>query len=195
MVANALSATRAGRRFEPGDLSRRLSGTLAYSVFDLLVPYKVPRNHLTVRLMRRPYVDALIQHREHGIIIGSLWVITGFRQSGLPVHKPYKGYSTYTTWRRWTLLLDAIASISELPLVAIFYVGLMISAGSGLISFGILLRWMVGGIGVPGWVSVILSVWLLGGIAILFIGVIGIYLSKIFIETKHRPYTIIRKIY
>jgi len=178
-----------------GDVFRRLSGAVAYSILDLVIPYKVPRNHLTVRLMRRAYVNALIQHRESEIIIGNLWVITGFRQAGLPVAKPYKGHSSYSTWRRWTLLLDAIASISEVPLVAIFYVGMMISAGSGLVSFWLLLRWTVNGVGVPGWVSVMLSVWLLGGIAILFIGIIGIYLSKIFIETKNRPYTIIRNVY
>jgi putative glycosyltransferase len=46
-----------------------------------------------------------------------------------------------------------------------------------------------------GWKSVMASIWLLGGVIISFIGVIGIYLSKIFIETKQRPFTIVKKIY
>ena len=50
-------------------------------------------------------------------------------------------------------------------------------------------------VGVAGWVSVMLSVWFLGGLSILFIGVIGMYLSKVFIETKQRPYVIVRAVY
>ena len=46
-----------------------------------------------------------------------------------------------------------------------------------------------------GWTSVMASIWLMGGIIISFIGIIGIYLSKIFIETKKRPFTIVKKIY
>jgi len=46
-----------------------------------------------------------------------------------------------------------------------------------------------------GWTSVMASIWLLGGMVISFIGVVGIYLSKIFSETKQRPYTIVRQIY
>jgi len=48
---------------------------------------------------------------------------------------------------------------------------------------------------VAGWVSVMLSVWFLGGLAILFIGVVGLYLSKIFVETKNRPLTIVRAVH
>jgi putative glycosyltransferase len=46
-----------------------------------------------------------------------------------------------------------------------------------------------------GWTSVMASIWLLGGLIISFVGVVGIYLSKIFSETKQRPYTIVRQIY
>jgi putative glycosyltransferase len=50
-------------------------------------------------------------------------------------------------------------------------------------------------IGVEGWSSVMVSVWFLGGLTIFCLGVIGIYLSKVFIETKQRPYTLVRRIY
>ena len=178
-----------------GGYFRRLSGNIAYWAIDKLIPYNIPHNHLTVRLMRRAYVDALVQHREHQVVIGGLWVITGFRQAGMAVEKPYKGSSSYSFHRRWWLLLDSITSFSEAPLVAIFYLGILISimsAGYGLFVIG---RWLIVGVGVDGWVSVILSVWFLGGLAILFIGIIGIYLSKVFIETKNRPYTIVRAVH
>jgi putative glycosyltransferase len=178
-----------------GSAVKRLTGAIAYKVFDLLLSARIPTNHLTVRLMRRTYVDALLLHRETQLVIGGIWVITGFRQVGLAVDKPYKGATTYSLRRNWQLLLDSVTNFSETPLIMIFYVGLAISTVAGLFAIVLLFRWLLGGVAVAGWVSVMLSVWLLGGLAILFMGVIGIYLSKIFIETKRRPLTIVRKIH
>lgn len=178
-----------------GSLFRRWTGAMAYRVFDWLLAAKIPTNHLTVRLMRRNYVDALLMHRETQLIIGGLWVITGFRQTGRYVDKAVKPATTYTALRLWTIFLDSVTNFSAKPLVAIFYIGLMIFMASMAVSLWLLARWAVYGVSVEGWVSVMLSVWVLGGLAILFIGVIGIYLSKVFLETKGRPLSIIRRIY
>lgn len=178
-----------------GDRFRKWSGELAYVVLDLLIPYKIPRNHITVRLMRGAYVDALLLHKEQQTVIGGLWVITGFRQVGMPVDKLHRGETTYSFRRRWSLMLDSITSFSELPLVAIFYLGIAISALSLVVGVVLVILRLVRGVGLAGWVSVMLSVWFLGGLAIFCIGLIGIYVSKIFIETKARPYTIVRKIH
>lgn len=178
-----------------GSLFRRLSGAAAYKLFDALVPYKIPVNHLTVRLMRRAYVQSLLLHQEQQTVIGGLWVITGYRQIGVAVNKIMRHGTTYSLMRRWHTFIDSITSFSEAPLVAIFYIGIAISLLSGIYATGLFLRWLVGGIGVPGWLSVMISVWLLGGFAIFCIGLIGIYLSKIFIETKNRPYTIVKAIH
>jgi putative glycosyltransferase len=179
----------------PDGLVRRLAGALAYRIFDWLLSIHIPTNHLTVRLMRRSYVDALLLHRETQLVIGGLWVITGFRQLGVSVAKTSKGATTYPFARAWQALLDSVTNFSAIPLVAIFYLGLFISMVTGLFTASLLLRWVLGGVGVPGWVSVMLSVWLLGGLAILFIGVVGLYLSKVFVETKGRPLTIVRAVH
>jgi putative glycosyltransferase len=52
-----------------------------------------------------------------------------------------------------------------------------------------------GGIGVPGWASIMVSIWFLGGVTIFCVGVLGIYLAKVFTETKNRPYTVVRHVY
>lgn len=179
----------------PGTFMRRMAAALAYRIFDWLLSVRIPTNHLTVRLMRRAYVDSLLLHRETQIVIGGLWVLTGYRQLGIPVTKRNKGATTYPFLRSWQIFLDSVTNLSATPLVAIFYVGLLISAAAGLFTFSLLLRWAFGGVGVAGWVSVMLSVWLLGGLAILFIGVVGLYLSKIFVETKNRPLTIVRAVH
>jgi putative glycosyltransferase len=178
-----------------GGLLHRFGSWVAYTAFNLLIPAGIPTNHLTIRLMRRDYVDALLLHGETQIIIGGLWVITGFRQAGLRIDKQVKGETTYAFLRRWKMFLDSVTNFSEAPLIGIFYLGIIIAAISSVVGAWLLVRWLVFGIGVAGWLSVMMSVWFLGGIAIFCIGVIGIYLGKVFMETKNRPYTIVRKVH
>lgn len=178
-----------------GDLGERLSGAVAYGIFDALFSHPIPRNHITVRLMKREYVDSLLLHREQETVIGGLWVITGFRQIGIPVDKKARNETTYSYWHRWLKLIDSVASFSETPLVAIFYLGIIISGLSVLMGIALLIHKLIFRGAIEGWVSVMLSVWFLGGLLIFCVGVIGIYVSKIFIETKNRPYTIVRRVH
>ncbi len=178
-----------------GGFWQRVTGEIAYKLFEALISYRIPRNHVTVRLMRRAYVDALLRHREQQTVIGGLWVITGFKQLGVPVNKAVRDGTTYGYWRRWIVLIDSITSFSETPLVAIFYLGIVISTLSVLVGIGLLIHKIIFQGAVEGWVSVMLSVWFLGGLLIFCVGVLGIYISKIFVETKNRPYTIVRRIH
>lgn len=167
-----------------GGRRERWLGDIAFRIFSILLSHPIPRNHITVRLMTRDYVNALTLHREQETVIGGLWVITGFKQIGRPVAKRQRNETTYTYWRRWLVLIDSIASFSEIPLVAIFYLGIAISGLSVFVAIILLIHKIAFRGLVEGWVSVMLSVWFLGGLLIFCIGVIGIYISKIFIETK-----------
>jgi putative glycosyltransferase len=178
-----------------GDFGERLSGSIAYRLFDMLLSHPIPRNHITVRLMKRAYIESLLLHREQETVIGGLWVITGFRQIGIPVNKLQRQETTYSYWHRWLKLIDSVTSFSETPLVAIFYLGIVISGLSALVAVGLLIHKLVFLGAIEGWVSVMLSVWFLGGLLIFCVGIIGIYTSKIFIETKNRPYTIVRRVH
>jgi putative glycosyltransferase len=71
----------------------------------------------------------------------------------------------------------------------------MICGLSGVVGIGLLIHKFIYRGLIEGWVSVMISVWFLGGMLIFCVGIIGIYVSKIFIETKNRPYTIVRKVY
>jgi putative glycosyltransferase len=178
-----------------GDFGERLSGNIAYRVFNALLSHPIPTNHITVRLMKREYVDSLLLHRERETVIGGLWVITGFYQLGIPVEKLARKGTTYSFWHRWLMLINSVTSFSETPLVAIFYLGIVIFGLSTLVGVGLLIHKLVFRGAVEGWVSVMMSVWLLGGLLIFCVGIIGIYVSKIFIETKNRPYTIVRNVH
>ncbi len=178
-----------------GGVWERITGRIFYTLFNALSTDSLPLNVLTVRLMTRRYVDALLQFREREILIAGLWTIAGFEQIGVPIQKGYKGSTTYTFRRKVSHLVNSITSFSNRPLVYIFYLGFFIMCISASMALYLVIRRIFFSIGVEGWASVMVSVWFLGGLTIFCLGVIGIYLSKIFVETKQRPYTLIRHIY
>ena len=103
--------------------------------------------------------------------------------------------TTYSLSKKIEHVTNSITSFSEVPLKLIFYMGLTILAGSLAYASYLIFNRLVLSQAVDGWASVMVSIWLLGGMTLSFIGIIGIYLAKIFTETKQRPNTITRKIY
>ncbi len=152
-------------------------------------------NVVTARLMTSRYVKALVSHQERELCLAGLWAITGFEQQPISVRKGDRGESTYTVRKRISALANAITSFSNRPLVYIFQIGVAVMALSVAAGGVLLYKSLSGEIGVPGWASIMVSIWFLGGLIIFCIGVIGMYLAKIFTETKQRPYTIVRAEY
>jgi putative glycosyltransferase len=172
----------------------RLSAEWFYTIFNAISDVKLPRNLTTARLMTARYVQALVQHHEREVLISGLWQLTGFAQTPLVVAKAAKGSSTYSLARKLTITVNAITSLSNRPLIFIFYLGLAIVLGAGAAACFLVIEALTSGF-LAGWPSLIVSVWLLGGLTIFCLGIIGIYLSKIFTEVKQRPYTIVRHHY
>ena len=124
-----------------------------------------------------------------------LWAITGYAQIAAPVEKKSRRETSYSVGHRVAALVDNITSFSNRPLVYIFYLGSLIMIVSACAALVLIWRTEHGSVGVPGWPTLIVSIWFLGGITIFCIGVLGVYLSKIFIETKDRPQTVVRADY
>jgi putative glycosyltransferase len=190
--ADVVYGVQAERR---GGLCDRLSGHLYYWIFRALTGLPIPTDIVTARLMTRRYVDALTSFEEREIDIAGLWAITGFHQVPRPVKKHSSSETTYTLAHKVNLLIDSITSFSSLPLTTIFYFGLLVSSIAAVFSCYLVISWFLLDAPLMGWTSVMASVWLLGGLLISFVGVIGIYLAKVFSETKRRPNTIVREIY
>jgi len=188
-VVYGVQSSRKGGWFE------RLSGSLFYSIFDLLTSIEHPRNLVTMRLMTRRYVEALFQFKEHEMVISCLWVITGFNQQRQVINKGSRLGSSYSLLHKISHAVNAITSFSAAPLKFIFYIGCAIFSISLFYAIYIIYQRLFNQHSMDGWTSLIISIWLLSGLMILFIGIIRVYLSKIFMETKHRPTSIIRKIY
>ena len=144
--------------------------------------------------MKSDYARALTMHKEHKTAIGGLWVETGFKQTGVKFKKLSRATSSYGFTTRMTVMLDSITSFSERPLYFVFFLGLFILVMSTCVSVALFALWCSGKV-LPGWISVMASVWFLGGLATFSIGVVGLYTSRIFVETKMRPYTIVRQVH
>jgi len=178
-----------------GGLFERVTGAMFLRLFNALSTHPLSRNMITARLMSKRYVSALLEHREREVLIAGLWVLTGFHQVPVFIQKQHRSSSTYNLRKKISYLVNAITSFSNKPLVFIFYLVCVILAISSIAALDMIVRRIFFGTLLRGWASLIVSVWLLGGLTIFCLGVIGIYLSKIFVEVKQRPYTITREVY
>lgn len=121
------------------------------------------------------------------------WV--GFSSSAIEVeHAPrFAGKTSYDFKRLLNLAMDISLAFSDKPLKLTVKLGAAVSTGAFLFGIITLIRYLVGAITEPGYTSLIISVWFLGGLVIFIIGIIGLYLSKVFEGVKNRPLYIIEK--
>lgn len=183
------------QKIRKGSLFERWSGSIYYTLLNLLLDIEHPRNITTARLMTRRYLDALLSHKEVETVISCLWVITGFKQSSRVVVKHKTNGTTYGIFKKLNHAINTIVSFSSAPLRMIFACGVVVFLSSILYAFLLIFNRIFMSKPVDGWTSIMVSIWLLGGMIISFIGIIGIYLSKVFSETKQRPQVIIKDIY
>lgn len=184
-----VQASRKGGVFE------RWSGRWFWRLFNALTGLQLTENMVTARLMTRRFVNALLTYREREVFFHGIAYITGFRQSAHIIKKHATSETTYTFRRKLALLVNSITAFSNAPLVGIFYFGSGISVMAFAYIIYVVVKWFTMGIPVSGWASTIASLWLIGGMIISFMGILGIYLSKIFLETKQRPLTTVREIF
>jgi len=176
-----------------GGVFERIGGMAAWFLVRKLYNADIPLNQCTVRLMRRAYVNALLLHKESNTVIGGLWAITGFRQIGMAVDKGYRRKSSYSASHRIRTLLNGVTSFSEAPLFLMIYLGMLFTLVSFFVGVFVILEKVLFRAQV-GWASLIVSIWFIGGVIVFCLGVIGVYVSRIFIETKQRPYIIVRRV-
>jgi putative glycosyltransferase len=175
-------------------LFQNICGNMFYKIIKFLSDYDLPANVVAARLMTRRYVESLLLHTEREIFMSGLFFITGYKQVKVDIEKKYKGKTTYSFSKRVQIFFNAISSFSKKPLEYIFYFGALVSTTSFGFILYLIFRWLFFSQPPKGWSSLIISVWFLSGLIILFIGIIGIYLSRIFSETKNRPYSIVKEV-
>lgn len=184
-----VQANRKGGWFE------RWSGKLFYKLYNFLTDVKIPQNFLTVRLMSKQFIKSLGSFQETELVLSMLLTLTGYSSQEVIVTKLSVSPTTYSFPKKLSLLLNAITSSTSKPLWLIFNLGFLITFISAIYAMFLIYQKLFHHIGIDGWTSVIVAIIFFGGLIILFLGIIGIYLAKIFNEVKHRPLTIVKKLY
>jgi putative glycosyltransferase len=178
-----------------GTLLQRAAGNFFFWLVNALSDQPLPRNIVTARLMTRDYVRALVRHRDREFMIAHLWELTGFRQVPVAIRKLSRSPSTYSLRSRIDMAVKHLTTTSTKLLHVIFYFGIAICLLAAAAVLYFLGRYFVAGIGVDGWMSLIVAVCFFGGLTTLILGVLGIYIANILSETKRRPYTVVRRVY
>ena len=150
-------------------------------------------DHADFRLLSRRVVEALRAHGESNLFLRALIPQLGFTTATVTYEraKRFAGTSKYPLGRMVSLGLEGITSFSIRPLRAIFVLGFVVSILSACLGIWALVMALVFHSVVPGWTSTVVPIYLVCGLQMLCLGVIGEYIGKIYLETKHRPRFII----
>ena len=162
--------------------------------FNALAGIKVDSESVNYGIYHRRVVDAVLANDDRNRFFPLLVRWSGFKLGTVDVAHQGRpeGTSAYTVMKGLRLAIGSIIGYSRGPLLAAIFAGV----GMGFVAFCIAVYyawlWWVEGIEVPGFASLIISIWLVGGLNLLFLGVVGIYVGEVFVQTKHRPHFLVR---
>jgi len=168
---------------------KKKSAELFYRLMQRLGPVKLPINTGDFRMMSKDATEAVKQLREHNRFMKGIFAWVGFPSVGVSYNRDsrYAGTTKWNYIKLWNLSIDGITAFTIAPLKLATYIGLMIAAASFLYAIYIVFKVIVIGEAVQGFPTLVVLILLLGGIQLIFLGVIGEYLGRIFSETKNRP--------
>lgn len=183
------------RRRDVDSWLKRTTAEGFYRVLAMLGAQTV-HNHADYRMMSRRAIDALRSFREVNLYLRGIIPLIGFRTAVVEYDRTarFAGESKYPFGKMLSLALDAVTSFSVVPLRLISLLGFLVFAGAMLVSGWAIWAALATDRALPGWTSIVLPMYFLGGVQLLALGVIGEYLGKLYIEVKSRPRFIIEQV-
>lgn len=172
---------------------KRFTAEAYYKILEKMGA-KIIFNHADFRLMSKRALEAFAEFKEVNVFLRGIVPMVGFK-SEIVTYERFErtaGESKYPLKKMLALAWEGVTSLSIRPIRLILALGII----SLLISFGILIYTiisLISGVAVAGWTSLMLSIWLLGGLQLLAMGILGEYIGKIYLETKKRPRYIIEE--
>ena len=176
---------KVSRQADP--LMKRLTAQAFYKLQDTMGVESI-YNHADFRLLSRRALDMLSTYNEHNLYLRGLIPMIGLPHTTVDdvISERFAGQSKYTLRKMLGLALNGITAFSVRPLYLIFNIGMLFLAIAFCIGIYVAYS-LIAGTAVPGWASLILSIWLVGGFILISMGIIGAYIGKIFTEVKQRP--------
>lgn len=184
----------ARRSARKSPLFKRLTSKWFYKMFSVMSGYRMDPTVGTFRIMRRPVVVALTSMPETYRLFGGLVQWTGFETGYVDVEHGarHSGKSTYGWKKLLKLALDGIVAFSNRPLYFSVGLGLLMSILSAAYGTSLIVNYLINPrVGIPGWLSTITISSFVGGLILLNLGIVGIYVGRIYNQTKRRPLYIV----
>lgn len=183
----------ARREHRSHSLFKRLSSRVFWRVFNYLTGMDYDERVGNFRIISRRVLNNIRTMREQLRFLGGLINWVGFPQTEIAVrHAPRAhGRTAYTPARLWRLAQEIVIAWSDRPLRLAVRLGFAVSGLAAVYGAYIIIRALIHGVPVPGWSSLIVSLYLLSGLTFVILGLIGIYLGRTFAEVKRRPLYII----
>ena len=184
------------RRTRTGDKrSRTLTARLYYGVVNRLIEVRLDDGMGDFRLLSRAAVDALLSMPEYNRFSKGLFSWIGFPTAVVDYDNLVRteGSSSWSFRRLLDYGIDGILSFNDKPLRLAVYLGALISLASGLYILALVVRTWIYGIDSPGYISLISAVLGLGGLQLMFLGIIGEYVGRIYFESKRRPHYLVKE--
>ncbi len=184
------------RRFERKDhFFKRFFSKAFYRSLGYLTGSEQDESVANFGIYHRKVVDAVCSMRESIRYFPTMVKWVGFRTTKVIVdhNNRLEGESSYNFKRLINLAMDIILAFSDKPIRLLAKFGLVISILSVLVALIYLLKWLSGDVVILGYTSLIISIWLLSGVIISTLGIIGLYIGKTFEGVKQRPIYIVKK--
>ncbi|GAA0229152.1 glycosyltransferase family 2 protein [Metaclostridioides mangenotii] len=172
---------------------KRNTAQMFYKVMSSL-GVDIVYNHADYRLMSKRAVDSLSNYREVNLFLRGIVPLIGFKSDKVYYERNerFAGESKYPLKKMISFACEGITSLSVKPIRMVLTVGFIVFICSLLVLIYSLIQWAIGNT-ITGWTTTVASIWTLGGIQILCIGIVGEYIGKIYLETKDRPKFIVDK--
>ncbi|MBQ9644675.1 MAG: glycosyltransferase family 2 protein [Lachnospiraceae bacterium] len=173
---------------------KKATSQIFYQLMKWFGTQTIP-NHADYRLLSRRALQALAEYGEGNIYLRGLIPTLGFPSAivHFDVKERTAGSSKYTLAKMLRLAADGITSFSIAPIHFVFMMGVLILLVSLIVMLVTFIDWLRGDV-VSGWTTIVLSVWALGALQLIAIGIVGEYIGKNYIETKKRPRYLIESV-
>ncbi len=186
----------ASRQNRQDDFLKKMYSRIFYSALSYLTDTHQDASIANFALYHRKVVDALASMNDYKRYYPTMIHWVGYRLTKLEIEHAERSdgkKSSYNFSKRLSLAFDTIVSFSDKPLRLTVKLGLLISVITALLAIVLVVRYFFGDIEVSGWISTFLSFWFLSGLIITILGMVGIYVGKIFETVKNRPTYIVGK--
>ncbi|TDV70126.1 glycosyltransferase family 2 protein [Pseudomonas sp. LP_7_YM] len=204
VIAQLIEAWRGGaeivlakRRHRSEDsFFKRHSAALFYKVLRRISTTRIEENVGDFRLLDRKVVEVIKGMPEQQMFMKGILSWAGFDTVTVEYDRAPRaaGISKFSVWKLWNLALDGVTSFSTVPLRVWSYIGGAISFCALMYAVCLMLRYAINGNPVPGYSSLMVSILFLGGIQLIGIGIMGEYIGRIYLESKHRPRYVVKQI-